>query len=521
MGAVTLILIGLFAFVFIRLSQPPMGTLFSGLSPEDVSAVTKQLESGGVHYELKGDGSTISVPASDVTRLRIQLAGNGLPTGGSVGYEIFDKQTALGTTSSLENINRLRALEGELARTIKAINRVDFARVHLVVPARQLFQREQSQPSASIVLKVRGGLEPGEVRAIQHLVASAVDGLRPARVSIVDESGRLLASGAGDDTATAAAAALDERAGAFEKKLQDQIGEIVSSVVGTGRARIQVAATLDRVKTTRTDDTFDPNGQVVRSTQSKAESSTAGGGQAGPVSAGNALNAGGAGGAEGRESANNTEETINYEISRSTTTSVTEAGQLKRLSVAVLVDGVYTKDAAGALQYAPRSQEELDRIATLVRSTIGFDKARGDEVQVINLRFAEPPRFDTAEPAPTASGFNLEKTDYFYLAELVVSTIVGLLIILLVVRPLIRRIVTPETPPAAGDGAPPQLAGGEGAAPALPPRPPMVSPATQQIEKAIENGALQADAINRVGSLVQDNTADAVSIVRSWLADAA
>src|SRR5436853_6402482 len=199
MVAVTAALIGFFGFVIMRVTTPVMTTLFTDLSPEDSAGIVKDLERQAIPFELRNDGAVIMVPKDRVTRLRMKLAEGGLPKGGGVGYEIFDKSDALGTTSFVQNINHLRALEGELARTIRAIDRIQAARVHLVLPERALFARDKPEPSASIVLKVRGTLEPQQINAIRHLVASSVNGLKPQRVSIVDEAGQLLADGAASD----------------------------------------------------------------------------------------------------------------------------------------------------------------------------------------------------------------------------------------------------------------------------------------------------------------------------------
>ena len=199
MVAVTTALIGFFAFVIMRVTTPQMTTLFTDLTTEDSSGIIKDLERQAIPFELRNEGAVIMVPKDKVTRLRMKLAESNLPKGGGVGYEIFDKSDALGTTSFVQNINHLRALEGELARTIRAIDRIQAARVHLVLPERPLFSRETPEPSASIVVRVRGSLEPQQIRAIRHVVASAVNGLKPQRVSIVDEAGRLLADGAGTD----------------------------------------------------------------------------------------------------------------------------------------------------------------------------------------------------------------------------------------------------------------------------------------------------------------------------------
>ena len=200
MVAVTAALIGFFAFVIMRVTTPQMTTLFTDLSTEDSSGIIKDLERQAIPFELRNDGAVIMVPKDKVTRLRMKLAEGGLPKGGGVGYEIFDKSDALGTTSFVQNINHLRALEGELARTIRAIDRIQAARVHLVLPERPLFSRETPEPSASIVVRVRGALEPQQIRAIRHVVASAVNGLKPQRVSIVDEAGQLLADGASGES---------------------------------------------------------------------------------------------------------------------------------------------------------------------------------------------------------------------------------------------------------------------------------------------------------------------------------
>src|SRR6267142_2137753 len=220
MVAVTAALIGFFGFVIMRVTTPQMTTLFTDLSPEDSAGIVKDLERQAIAFELKNDGAVIMVPKDKVTRLRMKLAEGGLPKGGGVGYEIFDKSDALGTTSFVQNINHLRALEGELARTIRAIDRVQAARVHLVLPERPLFSRDKVEASASIVLKVRGALEPQQVRAIRHLVASAVNGLKPERVSIIDEAGRLLANGATGDNGLGGVNA-DERQAAYERRLRE------------------------------------------------------------------------------------------------------------------------------------------------------------------------------------------------------------------------------------------------------------------------------------------------------------
>jgi len=507
-----------------------MSPIFTDLTPEDSAAIVKDLERQGIAYELKNDGAIVMVPRDKMIRIRMKLAEGGLPKGGGVGYEIFDKSDALGATSFVQNINHLRALEGELARTIKAIDRVQAARVHLVLPERPLFSRDKVEPSASIVLRVRGALESNQVRAIQHLVASAVNGLKPQRVSVVDEAGNLLADGAaGSETAIGGLG--QERQATYERRLRDQIESIVTSVVGPGRARVQLSADFDFNRVTETFDKFDPEGRVVRSSQTREESSATGAGQEGPVSVSNEL-PGGQQGQQGqpqtaqaqRDASKKSEEIVNYEISRSTKTEVTEGGRIKRISAAVLVDGSYAKNDKGDVTYQPRSKEELDRIAALVRTAIGFDQKRGDQIEVVNLRFAEAPAAPIQEtPGGFLSFLQFTKDDIMRGVELVVMSLLALIVILFVVRPLVRRILTPDEPRALTAAVPgtPAIAG-QATSQALPDAPIQVVPsqASRMVDIAQVQGQVHAQSMQKVGELAERNPHETVAIVRQWLQDA-
>jgi flagellar M-ring protein FliF len=519
MVAVTTALLGFFAFVIMRVTTPQMTTLFTDLSLEDSSAVIKDLERQAIPFEVRNEGAVIMVPKDKVTRLRMKLAEAGLPKGGGVGYEIFDKSDALGTTSFVQNINHLRALEGELARTIRAIDRVQAARVHLVLPERPLFSREMPEPSASIVVRVRGALEPQQIRAIRHLVASAVNGLKPQRVSIIDETGQLLADGAAGNVDNAIG---DERRAAFEKRMRNEIEAIVSSVVGTGRARVQLTADFDYNKITQTSDKFDPEGRVLRSSQTREESSVTAENN-GQVTVNNELpgNQQNNGVPLARDQSKKTEETNNYEISRTTKTEVTEAGKVNRVSVAVLVDGSYSKNEKGEMVYQDRSKEQLDRIATLVRSAIGFDQKRGDQVEVVNLRFAEPP---VVAPLPEPTGLfgilQFTKDDVMYVIELGVMMLLGLVVLFMVIRPLVKRILAAE-PVASPPGDMAALADGSQAAPTGQNLMPTVSNTAQLIDVAQVQGQVHAQSVHRVGELADRNPNETVAIVRQWLSEQA
>ena len=544
MAAVTLALIGFFSFLMMQMTAPQMVPLFTDLSVDDSASIIKDLERQAITYQLKNDGTIIMVPKDKVARLRMKLAESGLPKGGGVGYEIFDKSDALGATSFVQNINHLRALEGELSRTIRSIERVQAARVHLVLPERPLFSREKVEASASIVLKVRGALEPQQVRAIRHLVATAVNGLKPERVSVIDESGKLLADGASPDNPLSGVSS-DERKLAYENRLRSEIEAIVSSVVGSGRARVQINADFDVNRITQTSDKFDPDGRVVRSSQTREEQSAAGARGDGAVSVGNELPGGNQGGGGGvpavGEQNKKTEEIVNYEISRTTKTEVIEAGRVNRVSAAVLVDGIYNKNDKGELAYQPRPKEEIDRIAALVRSAIGFDAKRGDQVEVVNLRFAETTPSPINEPTGWMSYLQFTKEDIIRGAELGVMVLLGLVVLLMVVRPLVRRIITPDgiqamqvAPGAVATASPEAMAtagmgipgvggsitstggpnvsivGGDEAV--------AISNRTSaMIDIAKVQGQVHAQSVQKVGELADKNPHEAVSIIRNWL----
>ena len=534
MGAVTITLIGFFAFLMLRVTAPQMTPLFTDLTFEDSAAIVKELERQGIAYELRNDGGIVMVPKDRVARLRMGLAEGGLPKGGGIGYEIFDKSDALGTTSFVQNINNLRALEGELARTIRGLDRVQAARVHLVMPERPLFSRDKVEPSASIVLRVRGALEPQQVRAVRHLVASAVNGLKPQRVSIVDEAGRLLADGAGDDQNGSEVSA-DERQAAFEKRLREQIEAIVTSVVGPGRARVELTADFDFNRVTQTSDKYDPEGRVVRSSQTREETSASNDGRENQVTVGNEIPGGNQrqapppeANATPRDQNRKSEEIINYEISKISKTEIIEGGRVNRISVAVLVDGTYAKNDKGEASYQPRSKEEIDQISALVRTAIGFDQKRGDQVQVINLRFAETAAVaPITEPGGWLSMLQFTKDDIMRAIEMAVMGLLGLVVLLLVVRPLVRRVLAADErvvaalPPA---GAPAEAFETPAAAPAAVENEVVKaepSRTAKMIDIAQVQGQVHAQSVQKVGDLADKNPRETVSIIRQWLHESA
>ncbi|MBB3902562.1 flagellar M-ring protein FliF [Methylobacterium brachythecii] len=518
MAAVTLTLVGFFAFVILRMSRPDMGVLFSDLSMQDSASVIRDLDSRGIVYETRGDaGQTILAPRADLARLRMDLAGKGLPQQGGVGYEIFDKGDAFSSTSFVQNVNHLRALEGELARSIRAIGRVQAARVHLVLPERRLFERDREAPSAAIVLKLAGDLDSSQVRAIRHLAASSVEGLKPERVSIVDERGRLLADGA-RGAESESGIGYEEKQTGIERRLRSQIEEIVAGIVGQGRARVQVSAALDVNRIESRSETFDPESRVVRSSQTRSENALTGGNE-GQVSVGNELPGANQPDKQPSQKDSNqkNEETTNYEISRVTKTEVVEAGRVKRLSVAVLVDGVYVPGADGKPTYQPRPAQEIDRITALVRTAIGFDKARGDQVEVVNLRFAEAPTTpEFSEPTLVQSLLSPTKEDIMRWVELAVLSALTVLVLMAVVRPLLKRVLEAEAP-VAMLGSPVAMAGPGGEIPI-----PAIATENRTatfLEHAKLNGKIQAETVERVVDMVRANPNETAEVLRNWIHD--
>jgi len=524
MATVAVLMLGFFAFLVMRAQTPNLAPLYTGLTLEDSSAIISELQTLNTPYELRGEGDTILVPRDQITTLRMTLAGSGLPQRGQVGYEIFDQQSTLGATSFVQNINNVRALEGELARTITSLTRIKTARVHLVLPERELFRRERKDPTASIVLSVRGELSSGEIRAIQHMVAAAIEGMTPSHVSIVDDQGNLLASGTGDEAGGALSGEATERTLSYENLMRTRVEDMLANVVGAGRARVEVSADIDFNRSTTTQETFDPNSQVVRSSQLR-ESENVSAGANGQVTVANELPGASANAdAAGTEKGTTSEEVTNYEISKTTQTAVTEPGQIKRLSVAVVVDGTYTDDGAGNMTYAPRSADEITQILTLVRSAVGYSDTRGDTVEVVNMQFAERPGLSTPGTDGTGGLLDFTRDDLMNGAQMAVTLLIALALVFFVMRPLLKKVLTPETQPLSLPSAAEvghngtlgpngQLIAGE------PEEPKDKTPAW--VANAKSMGETQLQTLKMVGDLVEENPKQAALIVRDWLGSAA
>jgi len=531
MGGVVIALIGFFIFLATRLSAPQMEMLYGNLEGQDQAGIISQLQTSNIPYEMRVNGTQLWVPQSQVSQLRMKMASQGLPNSGNLGYEIFDKQGSLGTTSFQQNINKIRALEGELSRTIDSLDNVRSSRVHLVLPTRQLFQRQQTKPTASIFLKMRGSmrLDATQVSAVQHLIAAAVPGLLPRAISIVDGKGELLARGFEGDIANnpgLISKQADDRRRGFEMQMVRTIEKLLEKTIGFGKVRAEVTADMDFDRVTTNEEIFDPDGQVVRSTQTIEQNVNSQDQEPLPVSVNaNLPDAGATGNGSATRNASDarTEENVNFEISKRIVNQVRDTGIVNRLSVAVLVDGAYdTLDDNGDRVYRDRSQEEMDMITSLVHGAMGFDQNRGDVVEIVNMRFAIA---DLPPEVPLDIFFGFQKQDLLQIAEMLVILILAILVILLVVRPLISRAFEslPDAMGAMADGAhmiadQAQLAAGALAAPSSP-------DGSVQEEDMFEElididrveGRVKASSVKKVGEIVEKHPDEALSIVRNWL----
>ena len=509
-----------------NLGKSPQALLYANLDLKEASSITQALDQAGIKYEAKGDGSTIFVSRDKVGSTRMLLAGKGLPSSGSVGYEIFDQTNALGQTDFVQNLNRQRALEGELARTIRSQDWVNFARVQLSMPKRELFEEAPQPPTAAVTIGVTGRTPNAEqVRALQNLVASAVPGLSPEKVTIVDQKGKLLGGGQDGDTLGAAG---DERRTEVEESIRRKVRDLIEGVVGPGKVRVNVTADLDLSQVTVQEKKYDPDGQVVRSSQTSQENAQETDRGDGQVTVANNI----PGGTQTQpttpaptSTSSKNDATTNYEISSLDTTTVTAPGQIKRLSVAVAVDGSQTIGKDGKLgPYVPRNAEEMRRIEDLVRSAVGYSEPRGDKVTVYNVKFT---RDDQA--IPTGSFLSsFDKNDMMRAAELGILAIVAALVIFFVIRPMILPANAATEPlleePALlegpDDGLLEQLTYEEETLEGIPQ---LFDPddLDRRINIARVEGQVKSSSIKRVVSFIEQHPDESIAILRSWLHESA
>jgi len=538
LAGVGVAVLALLVVLAMRAAEPPMALLYGELDQRDAAQVVAILERQRVPHRIAGGGSQVLVPETEVPRLRLLLARDGLPSGGSVGYEIFDRGESLTTTPFRQDINRLRALEGELSRTVRGLHGVRTARVHLVLPRREPFSRERGEAQASVVLSMQGAqrLDREGVQAVLHLVSAAVPGLRPQHVSIVDSRGELLARGGQALSGPAAAQGADEFRRAQELRLARAVEDLLERILGPGRVRAEASVEMDFDRVQTVEERFDPDNQVPRSTQSTNETNRTA--EPGNVSVANQLPGADAASGAARNEQARQEDTTNFEIGRLTRNTTREQPSLRRLSIAVLVDGVWEPVPGDQPRWRERTAEEMQRIAALARSAVGFDERRGDRVEVVSLRFAEPPAPDAAPDGFVILGQTVPTALMGRVVESTILAFVALAAILLLGRPVVGRLAIAFAPAPAlavagvagalpgaaqaglvtGDQAKTGIGAATPDSPALPGGAESQGPtAEQMVHVARVEGQIRASALHALAATVDQNPEQSAAVLRRWL----
>ncbi len=408
--------------------------LFSNLSAEDAGSIVAKLNEKKIPYKISSSGNAVSVPSEKVSELRLELAAAGLPQGSGVGFEIFDNKT-LGATEFEQQLNYRRALQGELARTINGLDEIQSSRVHIALPKDSLFSEQQKRPTASVTLRLKSGktIRPGQIEGIVHLVASSIEGMNPEDVMVVDSRGTILSSSQNDSKFSKLTVQQADFQRNTEKELSNRIQSLIENVVGKEKAVVRVTAELDFRVTEKTEESYDPEAQVVRSVQRNSEKN-------------NAVSKSGA--VSDNPEKEKLDEVINYEINKVVNKTVMPLGDTKKLSIAVLVDGTYKKNEKGEEIYQPRTKNEIDSIEELVRKAAGFNAQRGDQVVVTNMPF----RKVDAEEKETPTFKERVETFTPIFGYMAIAGVI-IFILLFIVRPMITTITkaAPEPVPQLPD----------------------------------------------------------------------
>lgn len=542
--------IGVFILVIVAglwLSREDMTRLYTGLDPEMSGKVVAALEEQGAKIKVSDDGS-IWAPAADAPRLRMTMAAQGLPQRNGLGYELFDDRRSVGLTSFMQRINRTRALEGELSRSILTLSGVESARVHLVLPERDAFSREPAPPTASVIVRTRmaGTLSANQAAAIRHLVAAAAPRLTTANVTVLDAQHGMVA-GPGDETGASAAAAGDARR-QVEADLRAAVERMLNPVLGVGNLRVEIAAELVTAREVIREETYDPRSGALRSEQTIEElDDSAEAGETGAVSIQQNLpeaeiDEGTDTGA--RSSSERVEQTRNFELSSVVRERVLEPGDIKRLAVAVIVNEASLISPGSEGQTQPAlDPAKLARIDALVKAAVGFTPARGDVVEVAPLAFADP-LLPTGPTTPNIAVLAAERADQ--VAKWMVFGLLGLTIVIVVLRPIARSFarendkgkggndsqatpaLAPPAQPEAGttanadntseptpgaDGLPTPA---EGELRALP-SPSISDTLDQMMDLRDVEGEVRADSLQKLGRICEEHPDEAVAIIRSWI----
>ena len=466
LGALVAIIASM-VLLFAWMQQPDYRLLYTNLSEADSGIIIQKLKDMKVLYKVEAGG--VMVPADRVYDLRLQLAAQGIPQGSGVGFEIFDK-TDFQTTDFVQKLNYRRALEGELARTINSIKEVEKSRVHLAMPEKSVFMRDKEKVSASVVLKLKSGrsLSAQQVQGIVHIVSSSVEGLNSRDVTVVNDGGEMLTR-VMDDKIGLSSSQMEYRRKS-EAVYEQMITDILEPVVGKGKVRARVSAVLDFSQSEKTEESYNPDEQVARSEQSLSEKSNSSAPGGIPGTASNLPGKGPAAGGGKTTQSEKLSKTTNYEISKTTNHIIGQYGELKKLTAAVIVDGIYVeketavdaaaakgaavaadkgKTAAAELAYKPRSDEDIKRYDDLVKKAVGYTLKRGDEVTVVNMQFEAGPK----EEIPEIRRDILKEV--LGALKSVSPLLVALMFFLFFVRPLIKTFTKAALPDIVELPAPP------------------------------------------------------------------
>ncbi len=495
-----MVLIGMFMTIMMRMSASDLSLLYGGLTPAEASDMSTKIASLNVPYELRG--AAIFVPSDKIGELRLQLAGEGFVGSSSKGYEVFDESSGFGTTSLVQNINARRALEGELSRTISSLPAVKSARVHLVLPERKLFSREQIEATASVTLDLGSRILADEnITSITHLVAASVPNLQTSNVTIVDTQGNLLSAG-GSNMSTIVNTQQKMRM-KVEQDYESSIMKLLERVVGMGKVSVKVTADLNFDKLTESEEIFDPERTAIRSQQTNEDTSNSRnfdnnpaigvtGNVPGQGDTGNSLSA------ENNEAG--TSETVNYEVTKKIRHYERAEGAINRISVAVLMEGRYAEDGS----YTPLAQDQIDKFSNLIKTSIGFNEARGDSVEVIDMPFDRSE--EAVEEAPL-----LTKEDYFKFGEYALMLIGMFLVLFMIIRPIMnavqahseQEVVNTET--LISEDGNIIAADEEDVAP------------EEMVDLEKVEGQVRASTVRKVVSIIDKYPEESMNVVRAWM----
>ena len=502
---------------------PSYGVLFGNLGDKEAAEIAELLRARNIQYKLDERTGALLVPSAKVQELRMQLAAEGLPRSSGMGLEILQQKSEFGTSQFMETTRYQHALEQELARSIMSLSSVESARVHLAMPKQSVFVRKRQPPTASVLLDLYAGrlLEDEQVAAIQHLVASGIPNLEPSQVTVVDESGRLLSA---KKRSSEMAQNQDqfEYTRSIEQSYIERIEDILAPIVGRDGMRAQVAAELDFTVTEQTQESFNPDLPALRSEQLSEEQLLADalGGVPGalsnqPPGAASVPEVAGAGtGATdgaGQKVNSRLNSTKNYELDRTISHSRLGSGSIKRLSIAVVVDERVTTGAKGEVVREPRPAEEMERLTSLVREAVGYNVARGDSVNVLSAAFASPEAVGAVPEQPI-----WEQPWVLDIIKVVGAVLLGLLLILMVLRPMMRNLAAASEPLPLPAGA---AAGGGSAGMGLAEDQLSLSGGDHTAVIKLPGRGAYEDNIDMVKTVVKDDPKLVAQVVRNWIAE--